>query len=89
MELGIQVGYSEAHISRLENEQRTPDPVIVATRFVPALMLDDEPEVAARLVQLADRACGGILHDLHFRMNGQDDAFHHAYVMIRYTEIRQ
>ncbi|MFN2148255.1 MAG: tetratricopeptide repeat protein [Anaerolineales bacterium] len=67
MELGVQVGYSEAHISRLENEQRTPDPVIVATRFVPALMLDDEPEVAARLVQLADRACGGILHDLHFR----------------------
>jgi len=66
MELGIQVGYSEAHISRLEGEQRSPDPVIVATRFVPALMLDGEPELAARLVQLADQASGGTLQDLHY-----------------------
>jgi tetratricopeptide (TPR) repeat protein len=66
MEFGIQVGYSEAHISRLEGEQRTPDPVIVATRFVPALRLEEEPETAARLVELADRASGGILQSLHY-----------------------
>jgi tetratricopeptide (TPR) repeat protein len=66
MELGIQVGYSEAHVSRLEGEQRTPDPVIVATRFVPALLLDDEPELAARLVDHADRASGGTLRQQHY-----------------------
>ena len=66
MELGIQVGYSEAHISRLEGDQRSPDPVIVATRFVPALFLDDKPETAARLVELADRASGGSLDSQHY-----------------------
>jgi tetratricopeptide (TPR) repeat protein/transcriptional regulator with XRE-family HTH domain len=66
VELGIQVGYSEAHISRLEGDQRKPDPVIVATRFIPALILEQDPEAAARLVELADLASGGKLEDQHF-----------------------
>lgn len=67
MELGIQVGYSEAQISRLESGQRAPDPVIVATRFIPALLLEGDPEAAARLVEFADGASGGKLHELNYK----------------------
>jgi non-specific serine/threonine protein kinase len=52
-EFGLAVGYSRAHITRLENGQRTPDPAIVQARFVEALHLCDEPAWAARLVELA------------------------------------
>src|SRR6185436_6107541 len=52
-ELAIAVGYSEAHVSRLEKNQRLPDLATTAALVIPALGLDDEPETAARLMQLA------------------------------------
>lgn len=58
MELGIAVGYTEAHVSRLENNQRLPDLAALAALFVPALDLNDEPELAARLLELAAMARG-------------------------------
>lgn len=51
--LAATVGYSDAHINRLEKGLRKPDPIVVAARFVPALSIEDEPDVAERLVQLA------------------------------------
>jgi transcriptional regulator with XRE-family HTH domain len=52
-ELSIAVGYSDAQISRLEQNQRLPDLPTVAARFVSALGLNDEPTVVARLMELA------------------------------------
>jgi ATP/maltotriose-dependent transcriptional regulator MalT/DNA-binding XRE family transcriptional regulator len=52
-QLGIAVGYSEAQISRLEQGRRRPDPAVVAALFLPALRLGSEPELAARLHELA------------------------------------
>jgi predicted ATPase/transcriptional regulator with XRE-family HTH domain len=52
-ELAIAVGYSEAHVSRLEKNQRLPDLATTAALIIPALGLKDEPETAARLMQLA------------------------------------
>src|SRR5262249_54325305 len=52
-ELSIAVGYSIAQISRLELNQRLPDLATIAARFVPALDLEHEPAVAARLLELA------------------------------------
>ena len=57
-ELAIAVGYSEAHISRLEKNQRLPDLATVAALFIPALMLEEEPETTAHLMQLATSAHG-------------------------------
>lgn len=57
-ELSIAVGYSEAHISRLEQNQRLPDLATIAAVFVPALELENEPEVVARLLELAAMARG-------------------------------
>jgi len=57
-ELSIAVGYSEAHISRLEQNQRLPDVATVAALFIPALDLRDEPEIAVYLIQLATNAHG-------------------------------
>jgi tetratricopeptide (TPR) repeat protein len=51
-DLGIAVGYSEGHINRFEKDKRLPDPAVVAALFVPALMLEDEPHLASRLVEL-------------------------------------
>ena len=53
LELGIAVGYSEAQISRLEQNKRLPDLTAVAALFMPALDLADEPGLAARLMELA------------------------------------
>ena len=53
LELSIQVGYSHAQISRLEQNLRLPDLPTVEARFVPALGLQDEPKVVARLLDLA------------------------------------
>jgi predicted ATPase/DNA-binding XRE family transcriptional regulator len=62
-EFGLAVGYSRAHIARLESDQRMPDPAIVQARFVEALRLCDEPTWVARLLELAgaahDRAVAG------------------------------
>jgi WD40 repeat protein/transcriptional regulator with XRE-family HTH domain len=52
-ELSITVGYSDAQISRLEQNERLPDLATVAARFLPALYIEDQPEVAARLLELA------------------------------------
>ncbi|HEY2549844.1 MAG TPA: helix-turn-helix domain-containing protein [Streptosporangiaceae bacterium] len=57
-ELGLAVGYSEAQISRLEQAKRQPDPSVVAALFLPALRLSAEPELAARLHELALAAAG-------------------------------
>jgi LuxR family maltose regulon positive regulatory protein len=57
IELAIAVGYSTAQISRLEQNQRRPNPSTVQALFVPALGLEREPELATRLLKLAQEAC--------------------------------
>lgn len=57
-ELSIAVGYSEAQISRLEQNQRLPDLATLAASFIPALELEDEADVVARLLELAAQARG-------------------------------
>ena len=52
-ELSIAVGYSDAQISRLEQNDRLPDLATLTARFIPALHAEDQPEVAARLMELA------------------------------------
>ncbi len=52
-DLGIAVGYSESHINRFEKSKHVPDPATVAALFVPALDLGREPQLAARLIELA------------------------------------
>ena len=39
LELSIQVGYSNAQISRLESNERLPDLPTITARFLPVLML--------------------------------------------------
>ncbi|MEO5887026.1 MAG: BMP family ABC transporter substrate-binding protein [Anaerolineales bacterium] len=53
LELSVQVGYSHAQISRLEQNLRLPDIPTIEARFVPALGLEHEPKAAARLLELA------------------------------------
>src|SRR5512134_1257361 len=53
LELSIEVGYSDAQISRLEQNLRLPDIPTIEARFVPALGLEDEPKAVARLLELA------------------------------------
>ncbi len=57
-ELGLAVGYSEAHIGRLESNERRPEIATVSMRFVEALDLEHEPQLAARLIALASAAHG-------------------------------
>jgi hypothetical protein len=57
-ELSIAVGYSEAQISRLEQNQRPPDLTAVAALFIPALHLEDQPEAGRRLMDLAVQSRG-------------------------------
>lgn len=52
-ELSIAVNYSDTQISRLEQNERLPDLATLTARFLPALHLEDQPEVAARLLELA------------------------------------
>src|ERR671923_2023207 len=53
LELSIAVGYSDAPISRLEQNLRPPDIPTIEARFVSALGLEDEPKAVARLLDLA------------------------------------
>lgn len=53
MELAAAVGYSDAQISRLEQNLRLPDIPTIKTQFVHALALEDEPKTIARLLDLA------------------------------------
>src|SRR5690349_1646598 len=57
-ELAIAVGYSEAHISRLERSERLPDLSTLAALFIPALGLQDEPQTIAQLLEFAATARG-------------------------------
>jgi WD40 repeat protein/transcriptional regulator with XRE-family HTH domain len=52
-ELSIAVGYSDAQISRLEQNQRLPDLATITARFVPALDVEHEPAIVKRLAELA------------------------------------
>ena len=52
-ELSIAVGYSDTQISRLEQNERMPDLATLTARFLPALHIEDQPEVAERLLELA------------------------------------
>ena len=52
-ELSIAVGYSDAQISRLEQNERLPDLATLTARFIPALHAEDQSDVAARLLELA------------------------------------
>ena len=61
-EVAIAVGYSEAQISRLEQNLRPPDLAALTALFLPALYLEDEPELVARLIELAAQARGEDLH---------------------------
>ena len=53
LELSIAVNYSDAQISRLEQNLRLPDIATIEARFVSALGLEDEPKAVARLLELA------------------------------------
>lgn len=55
-ELSIAVGYSDAQISRLEQNTRLPNLATVQARFLPVLLLKDEPAARKRLLELAERA---------------------------------
>src|SRR5689334_5902810 len=55
-DLAIAVGYSESQICRLEQNQRLPDLATLAALFIPALDLDEQPELAAKLLELAASA---------------------------------
>ena len=56
LELSIAVGYSEAQISRLEKNLRLPDLTAVKALFIPALHLENEPEIINHLLELAESA---------------------------------
>ncbi|RPJ25062.1 MAG: hypothetical protein EHM33_15780 [Chloroflexi bacterium] len=56
LELSITVGYSEAQISRLEKNLRLPDLTALRALFIPALHLEEEPQLAARFLELAQSA---------------------------------
>jgi transcriptional regulator with XRE-family HTH domain len=52
-DLSIAVNYSDTQISRLEQNERMPDLATLTALFLPALQIDDQPEVAERLLELA------------------------------------
>ena len=55
-ELAIAVGYSREQITKLENNQRLPDVTAIKALFVPALDLDERPDLIERFLQLAAAA---------------------------------
>jgi transcriptional regulator with XRE-family HTH domain len=57
-DLATAVGYSVPFISNLELNQRLPDVQMIAQHFVPALGIQEEPQLAHRLVELAAAARG-------------------------------
>src|SRR5262245_31107447 len=52
-QLAIACGYDTSHMSRLESNQRLPDQATLLALFVPALGLQDEPELVEQLLALA------------------------------------
>lgn len=57
-DLAAALGYSIALISSLEKAQRRPDLQAVTERFIPALGLQDDPHLAATLIEQAALARG-------------------------------
>ncbi len=57
-DLAAAIGYSVSFICSLEKGDRLPDMDVVAARFVPALALQDDVALAARLVEAAASARG-------------------------------
>lgn len=57
-DLAAALGYSIALISSLEKAQRRPDLQAVTERFIPALGLQDDPHLAAALIEQAALARG-------------------------------
>jgi TolB-like protein/Tfp pilus assembly protein PilF len=55
-QLSIAVGYSDAQISRLEQNARLPNLVSVQARFLPVLRLKNENLARDRLLELAEQA---------------------------------
>jgi WD40 repeat protein/transcriptional regulator with XRE-family HTH domain len=53
LELSMKVGYSDAQISRLEQNLRLPDIPMIETLFVPTLNLENQPEAVQLLLKLA------------------------------------
>lgn len=53
LELALKVGYSDAQISRLEQNLRLPDIPMIESQFAPSLKLGNEPEAVALLLKLA------------------------------------
>jgi transcriptional regulator with XRE-family HTH domain len=61
-DLAALVGYHYSYMSYLEKNMRVPDEASLLGRFIPALGLEDEPELAERLLELArDRQKKSIL----------------------------
>jgi predicted ATPase/transcriptional regulator with XRE-family HTH domain/tetratricopeptide (TPR) repeat protein len=58
-QLSIAVGYSESQISRLEANLRMPDQASLMALFVPALLIQEEPQTIHRLLELAQLARAG------------------------------
>lgn len=56
LELSIAVGYSDAQITRLEKNQRRPDLAALKALFIPALNIENEPELVQRFLDLAQSA---------------------------------
>ncbi|HSL46133.1 MAG TPA: helix-turn-helix domain-containing protein [Anaerolineales bacterium] len=56
LELSIAVGYSDAQITRLEKNQRRPDVAALKALFIPALRIENEPELITRFLELAESA---------------------------------
>src|SRR5215213_8937416 len=56
LELSIAVGYSETQIGKLEKNQRRPDLTALKALFIPALHFEDESELIARFLELAQSA---------------------------------
>lgn len=54
-ELSIEIGYSESHLSRIEHNERPVDRAILLARFVPALHIENEPEIIEQLLNLCNR----------------------------------
>lgn len=52
-DLALATGYSISQISRLEHNDRLPNPATVRASFIPALHLQHEPELAMQLLDLA------------------------------------
>jgi predicted ATPase/Tfp pilus assembly protein PilF len=52
-ELALQVGYHYSYMSRIEKNERIPDAATLKAQFIPALGLQEEPDWAARLLELA------------------------------------